>query len=380
MAGIQLEKGKTIYTYGQPMTALHLITSGRVNVHYPGWTYQIVKGDIIGICEVCSEIHYLSYSTAEDTSFLTYPLTNMNSLEDLLQKHPDVARLFLLSLFRQFNLLQSRYSISELNCSTLYQNLLSDYDKYSDLCQRYRLTARTLDGINDLVGYLGDEAPDVWLNAYYQGLAHIYASDNYKTFVEEAAVSLGMLRKGSLDLRKTYQCIDELYTYQKQIARFYFQEGGNDLFDFYTSLYYKLGTGNEDAKKILEDINRMIEHDSESSAVDKQLFASRVQAFQSNLATLAKPVAPVQETTETDPIIMAELTDSLNTILDFAGPDFEEADSFRKHVTAYKAMSDRTAVDDKSNHLRRRITEEFNKLYIVLFTKSLETVMLPAPV
>ena len=30
MAGIILEKGKTIYSYGQPMTALHLITNGRV--------------------------------------------------------------------------------------------------------------------------------------------------------------------------------------------------------------------------------------------------------------------------------------------------------------------------------------------------------------
>lgn len=35
MAGIVLEKGKTIYSYGQPMTALHLITNGKVNVSYP---------------------------------------------------------------------------------------------------------------------------------------------------------------------------------------------------------------------------------------------------------------------------------------------------------------------------------------------------------
>ena len=32
MAGIVLEKGKTIYSYGQPMTALHLITNGKVDV------------------------------------------------------------------------------------------------------------------------------------------------------------------------------------------------------------------------------------------------------------------------------------------------------------------------------------------------------------
>ena len=49
MAGIVLEKGKTIYSYGQPMTALHLITNGKVNVSYPGGSYPLGKGDVIGI-------------------------------------------------------------------------------------------------------------------------------------------------------------------------------------------------------------------------------------------------------------------------------------------------------------------------------------------
>ena len=73
MAGIVLEKGKTIYSYGQPMTALHLITNGRVDVSYPGGSYPLGKGDVIGICEICSEIHLLSYTTLEDTTILTYP-------------------------------------------------------------------------------------------------------------------------------------------------------------------------------------------------------------------------------------------------------------------------------------------------------------------
>lgn len=54
MAGIVLEKGKTIYSYGQPMTALHLITNGKVDVSYPGGSYTLGKGDVISICEICS--------------------------------------------------------------------------------------------------------------------------------------------------------------------------------------------------------------------------------------------------------------------------------------------------------------------------------------
>ena len=139
MAGIVLEKGKTIYSYGQPMTALHLITNGRVDVSYPGGSYPLGKGDVIGICEICSEIHLLSYTTLEDTTILTYPLTSLDSLNDILQKHPDVARLFLLSCFRQINILLNRSSISELNCSELYRTLNDDISTYKSLCDRYRI-------------------------------------------------------------------------------------------------------------------------------------------------------------------------------------------------------------------------------------------------
>lgn len=380
MAGINLEKGKTVYTNGQPMTALHLITNGKVDVRYPGGSYQIGKGDVIGICEVCFEIHYMNYVTSEDTSILTYPLTNMNSLEALLQKHPDIARLFLLSMFRQFNVLQSSYSISELNCSNLYRNLTEDYEKYCNLCQRYRLPVRTLDNMHELVEYLSDESQDVWLNAYYQGLSHIYASDNYKAFVEDPAVSIGMLRKGSLDFRKNYLGIDNLYNYQKQIAQFYFHESGNDLFDFYTSLYCKLGPENEDAKNILASINRMIRQMQDTSAVDAELLEKRVQTFQSSIALLNDSPAPGTETPEADSSLLPQLADSLNTILDYAGAKFTKADSFRKHLASYKAMSDRSSVDDNSNMLRRKLTEEFNSLYTTLFMRTLEEPQIPMPV
>ena len=93
MAGITLEKGKRIYNSGQPMTAFHLVTKGKVLVEYPGGTYQLGKGDVIGVCELCSEVHFLGYTAMEDTVILTYRFNGMDALDELLQKHPDVAGL-----------------------------------------------------------------------------------------------------------------------------------------------------------------------------------------------------------------------------------------------------------------------------------------------
>ncbi len=379
MAGIVLEKGKTIYSYGQPMTALHLITNGKVNVSYPGGSYPLGKGDVIGICEICSEIHLLSYVTAEDTTILTYPLTSLDSLNDILQKHPDVARLFLLSCFRQINILLNRSSISELNCSELYRTLTDDIATYNTLCDRYRLPARSLEHFDKLNAFLGDDSPDIWLNGYYMGLSHILASDNYRIMVQEADLSIGMLRKGSLDFRRTYQSLEEQFHYLQQVGSFYFRESGNDLFDFYTSLYYKLGQGNEDSQIVYDRIHRMLSKAGDLSYIDQDLFASRSQSFQSSLDLMGS--ADSSETADGgDSEILGKLAGSLNTILEYAGPDLDTISSFRQHVHAYKQLSDRSSQDQEVALLRRQLTEEFYLLYSLLFTQTLEQPDIPMPV
>ena len=379
MAGIVLEKGKTIYSYGQPMTALHLITNGKVDVSYPGGSYTLGKGDVISICEICSEIHLLGYTTLEDTTILTYPLTSLDSLNDILQKHPDVARLFCLSCFRQINILLNRSSISELNCSELYRTLTDDIATYNTLCSRYRLQARSLEHFDELNAFLGDDSPDIWLNGYYMGLSRILASDNYRILVQESDLSIGMLRKGSLDFRRTYQSLEEQFHYLQQVGSFYFRESGNDLFDFYTSLFYKLGQDNEDSKAVYDRIHRMLSKAGDLSFIDQELFASRSQTFQSSL-NLMESKDSAEAGSSGDSEILGKLAGSLNTILDYAGSDLDTVTSFRQHVHAYKLLSDRASQDQDVALLRRQLTEEFYLLYSLLFTQTLEQPNIPMPV
>ena len=379
MAGITLEKGKTVYKYGQPMTVLHLITNGRVLVTFPGGSYTLGKGDVIGVCEICSEIHFLGYSTLEETNILTYPLNNMESLGDFLLKHPDVARLFLLSAFHQFNSLLGHYSLSELSCTNLYQDLLEDHGKYTTLCARYRLQPRTLNGMDELTAYLSEEAPDLWLNSFYLGLQHLYAGEAYRPFVQEPGVSLGFIRKCSLDFRKTYAGLEEQFRYKQQLSSFYFNESGNDLFDFYTSLYYKLGPDCADTDTVFADISRMILQFQGNACADQKLVSKRIHSFQNNLSMIKEPEER-SEDTAIDSAVMAELAGSLNIILEYAGTDLELCGSFRQHVHSYKALADKNAMDEDACLLRKQLSEEFYALYSILFQHTLETPAVPMPV
>lgn len=383
MAGITLEKGKRIYRSGQPMTAIHLVTKGQVEVEYPGGTYRLGKGDVIGICEICSEVHFLGYVTQTETTILTYPIGNMDALEDFLMKHPDVARLFLLSMFRQINLLLEQSTLSEMNCTSLHQNLVKDYGTYTSLCSRYRIESRTLEGLDAAVSYLRGDSPDIWLNSYYLGFQHIYDgnSDAVKRLMQEPGVSLGMLRKGSLDFRKTFTVLEEQYQYRSGIANFYFHPSGTDLFDMLTSLYNKLGQNNEDAQLLYADIERIISQYENDASLDKSRTDARIRSFRSSLNLRGS--AGENGTGEEDKmsaVILQELTGSVNTIMEYAGWDQDTSDSFRKHIHSYQAMSDRNALTDTSIRLRRHLCEEFYALYSAVFERSINSPGIPIPV
>lgn len=381
MAGTALKKGTKIYKNGQPMTALHLITGGAVQAEYPGGTYLLRKGDVIGICEICSEIHFLGYTAAEDTVIMTYPVNNLEVLDDLLQRHPDVARVFILSLFRQINTLLGQSALLEMNCADLYQNLKADYEKYQALCSRHRIAPRTLDGIQDIASYIVGEDQDIWLNSYYLGLQNVYSRESAKAMTQEPGISLGMLRKGSLDFRKTYTLLDEQYQYCSQLLQYYFNSAGNDLFDFYTSLYYRLGADSADAASLCADIERMIQYLEGNPVLDAVQVKQRAEGFRSKLSVPSSDRSTeAKKDNSLNSAILSELAGSLNTILEFAGPNFEKAESFRQHVNAYKGMEDRNAVDDVSSRLRRNLTAEFYELYSTVFEHSLSTPYMPIPV
>lgn len=380
MAGITLEQGKRIYDNGQPMTALQLITKGTVRAEYPGGSFQLGKGDVIGICELCSEVHFMGYTAMEETVLLTYPVTNLDALADLLEKSPDLAKLFLLSMFRQITRLLGESAVYELKCTDLHQNLSDDYKAYRDLCDRYRIQARTLEGIDEAAeAYLGEEEPDAWLNSYYMGLQHLYCTEASKPLTQEAGVSIGMLRKGSLDFRKTYSSLDERRHYRSQISEFYFNPNGNDLFDFYTSLYYRIGQGSEDAELLLQHIRRMVhEFENDSSLSDEQ-FALRVQDFRDNLNHInaSGNSQTAEADSQTGTAILSELAGSMNTILEYAGYDLAMGESIRKHVNEYRALADKSSTDDSVSRLRRKICEEFYTLYGIIFERAVRDTDIP---
>lgn len=287
MAGIIIEKSKTLCSCEQPMTALYLISQGRVEVHCPGGSYQIGAGDVAGICEICSEIHFLGYTALEDTTIMPYPLTGMDALDNLLQKRPSIARLFILSLFRQYNAMMEESSLSEVNSAELYRRLQADCELYGQLCDRHNVQSRIPATVDEIQACLED-SPDEWLNKYYFSLQRVYMGADCDILLQEPGLSLGILRKGSLDLYKTYRVLDAQSQYRSQIVNCYFNQSENDMFDALTKLYYRLCQAGEDSGGLYESIRQMLRLTEEYSIPQEAHAMIRAEAFRKKADSLAK--------------------------------------------------------------------------------------------
>ena len=379
MAGITIEKSKIIRSSEQPMTTLYLISQGHVEVQCPGGSYQIGVGDVAGICEICSEIHFLGYTALEDTILMPYPLTGMDALDNLLQKRPSIARLFLLSLFRQYNAMMEQASVSEVNSVELYQRLQADIALYEQLCAQHQIQSRLPADMEEIQSRL-DESPDEWLNKYYSSLQRVYGGADSDILLLEPGLSLGMLRKGSLDLHKTYRVLDAQYQYRSQILNRYFAPTGNDLFDAMTKLYYRLCQTGADSGELSESIGQMLRLPDEYPIPQEAQAASRVEAFRRKTDALANPDVSQGTRDGSDEEILQQLADSLETILDFAGLSQDKEASFREHVALYRATADKNSSNDDCARLRRKLTDEFYLLYSEVFERSLSVPDLPVPV
>lgn len=372
-------KTKMIYKVGQPLTALHLITGGSVRVSSPTGEYLIGKGDVIGICEICSEVHFLAYEALEAVNIVNYPLPNPEALQDLFVRNPDLASLSVISAFRQMCTMLNQCEESALTCGNLYNHLNEHLTAYQAFCEQYHLPARELKDVEQVTTYVGMETPDMWLTDFYQRLLQIFTANPSAAVAREAAVVTGFLRKASLDFRKTYLSLEEQLRYQDQLLRFYISPEGEDLFSCYTSLFYQVAQASADTADIYTAIQGVISTITSNAALDKSQFAARLQSFRENLTRLGTKQPTASDTPNAE--VHELLAGSLSAILEYAGADIETSSTFRQNVDAYKQLSDKSASDEHTCRLRRKLTEGFYAIYTHVLKKSLTAAApLPLPV
>ena len=378
MSEFIVKTGETIATAGQSIDKIWIIKSGRVRVECPGGSYELVAGDVIGICEVFLEVHFLSYVAVEDTVSYTYPLVNVESVNSILATNQDASRLFIRSCIRQITRLTDSYKTDQVKCNAVYEGLKSCYNIYIDLAAYVGIQAERNEGIEMLEAYSNDEDPDFWLSGYYEGLNRIYAGENFNILTSESDVSVGMLRKGCLDARKSVLLLGDRYQFVKKCLNYYFRENGGGLFDKLIDVYEKFNGDAVTKNKFLNKIESVISEAKKLPINPASTLVGRIEQCSVILENLKKAsVSNEEESSVEEADISRELCGSVEAILDFANITGREREAFIYNINKLYNTADKSSMDDETVALRRAITSEFYRIYTEVFFKSLEKEITP---
>ncbi len=377
MATQSVSEGEILFQSGQPMDNLLLIVSGTVKLLFPGGELLLEKGDVIGLLEIDYDTHCFSYEAAAETTCISYPYSKENALNNLFASNEDIANLFALSMFKQVCSLLDHYEMAKYACSNLYQYMTTSYNEYLELCTRYKAAPKALPDLENMAPLVLEDDIESWLSTYYSGIQRAIEGNVPSFLSQNPAILSGLMIKASQDIQKTLSVCQMLSDYQSDTSFLLLNESHLDFFDLYTSLLYKIGAESEDGTAVSAAISKLLIQMESETSLDKELLAERVAEYKQKLQNAGEPEHSEEETVTASEQDVASLTNSLDTILGYAGCEPEINTKFHKLIQDYKKLIDKNNTDDKSRRLRGEITKLFYQIYKQAFFASLEDKNVP---
>ena len=380
MAAINIAKNQFLFEAGQPITALYLVLKGSFSISFPGGSYTLESGEVAGICEVIGDSHIMSCRAIEDSSVLSYPVSDVSSLESFFKDSLEHSVVFTRSAFRQINRLLRLHELTHFHCNDIYTNCTKDYAFYLACCIRCQVKAEKLTAIASLAPVTSDALFEDWVPSYYAGFENLLSGNGSAHFAKEPAVPAGLIAETCYDCLKLLNALESLGDYESLILSLYVNKEQPDMFGLFTTLYQSLAPDSADAASLRPYIARIRKLAEGSPSVDQSFFKERITAFAQNLPQAGAKEEKEEQAPEKELIDVSLLNNSLQTILAYSGADTAFCDHFTKALILYRKMADKNAIDDNSRKIRLEITSKFYELYSLVFFRSVKDLSIPLPV
>ena len=351
------EQDQIIFQIGRPNDTFYVIADGTVDARIGTQNYPLKKGDIVGILDLTSTEHTCAYVASSDATLIPYPFGNTKGLIAMMNKQEDLRKLMVNSINRNICGIIAAYSEDYKKCMDLHKYLTDLQQKYHEIAGSLHLTPKTLPFVEELAEFSFDEEMPFWMNDFYSSI---------RKLVKETAPSMstglvyGYLERSGKDIADILALETELKNAMETFSSYMLNEDYLDFYDLYCDLSLRAAGNGDDTSAITPITDGIISKLSQIGICDKLMIDSRVENFKSRVSAKAK----VKESRSSDDTaIAAELSDSVNVILNFANPESAVSSEFKKSIDQFKAVPDRSSTDKAVDTLRRTLTKLFYEVY-----------------
>ena len=375
MAGNEFTEGAVLHSEGDPLEHISLIAEGEVEGTFGGHTVLYGKTDVLGLCDLLSNVHKHTYTAISSVTVHPFPCEGVDSLESMMQKNADIAYLMVSSMCRQVTELLQYKARLQLSADSSFDMINELYEEYSRLSKSFASVPKKLPGLEEITKFSGDDPVDDWISHYYDEINDLDPTIHRSFFHGNPGIETGFLRRCIEDFSKVLTACSVYQEYLRGITSLLLNEDGYDLFSLISDLHLS-SLSIKDADSAIEALMApLTEELSDMTGIDSDYYQSRLDAYWDALEDKRQSVDATdmsEATSSVDQGVNPNLLDSLKTILDYSGCDAETAEDFTISVNEYTELPDRASTEDEAPELRRKLTKMFYVIYKLVFHKTLE--------
>jgi len=379
MASKSIPAGEIILRAGQSIDFFLIIEQGTVQVIFPGGFITLGQGDVLGICDFTNKAHTFTYRAATDCVVSTYGTVQQLISTNFLEERPDILMQLSGSMNHFLCELLNYHDAILSKCHDAYHSVFRFYDDYKQLCSQAHEMPKDFPALSELSDFC-EEKELFWHKDYYEGLHKAFLNKDMGMFFCNQKIMPGYLYHAIQDKSEIMSALQQIAKYLTQTAQFLMNTKRADIFELFSSLYFKTMSQQQVNSSIGDKLNEIAEQMRRFPVVPAEFIRIRMKEFQTladNYQTLQEQFEKSDATFQNDYSLPGKLADSVNYILEYADCPSELSDEFRLRLSEFKNLEDKNASTPEASRSRKQLTELFYQIYIAVFQVSIRDKNLP---
>lgn len=380
----QIIKGLNIFEEGDQVAEIGLVIKGRVRIQAEGVNLVIGSGNFLGLCDLDTGIHKVTYVAETDLAVYSFPAAGMQgTVLSLMKLKKDYAPLMVSTLSKYIRELSKIYKELGESTDQVWQFIKDGYQQYLSIGKNTGTNVSALRTIEELEAYQRDDRVNSDKVEYYRACAELPAEIQKAYFGCSAVITMQHIREQAALVGELISQCRNYAEYLKSLAGPLILEDRS----LYTMVLHQVtmlqraGESTSESSSLFDDvidrvnslenllldragIDLQIDHEFMEEAY-YELLSGGGSSSSGGTALADGEIALVED----NYVDMDELVGALDQILDYAGMDGEKTQTFRESIQNFVQMKDKFATDDDARALRRNIIKIYYELYQRVFEK-----------
>lgn len=385
----QAMKGTNIYTEDEPVYSVSIIIKGRILAVNEGSKVLLGSGTFIGVNDLHKGRFINSYIAYDDVSYYTFSINRTEDLMNIIRSKKEYKGLLVTSLLKYLCDVHKVYIGLKNVEERAVQFVKSNYDDYKKIGRDLGYYTQEITSIEELNPYDGEYDCDNKRIEYYgEGLKVPLAV--WESFCEHSDLMTHYILEEISDVitQLLIEC-KELAVYLVDLLELFLSDGNHNLFSCYADLAFLLQDAGKDNGKIMSMIDLLIDEINRIEKIledqtGQQLLIDRTKMEEIYFKLLTgepRTIRDEQNLIEYDEEdILRQSTNSLGQILAYSGLEADKAKEFEQSMADFINLKDKNSIDDSVRLLRKKLSEQFYKIYELIFFKSVESQETPKTV